>query len=131
MREIRFEVWEVWSTLEGKKDEIRIPCVNQEFACRMKTMSRSPFGSPGDWVIPFNSSGEKLNFKIEIDDVRVERVRDITGDGAYFEGIMPGSGPLARTARMNFKMAWEAKHGKDFPWKKDPFVWVVSYRLVQ
>jgi hypothetical protein len=64
---------------------------------------------------------------LELTDVHVERVQDITGDDCLLEGIKPqGIGSdMAMVAA--FRELWESINGKG-SWESNPWVWVVSFR---
>ena len=82
---------------------------------------------------------------LEITDVRVERLRDITEEDAIAEGIIPkpggvfeGSRDTSRkgltlitpwlTAREAFSDIWDKINGKKHPWASNPWVWVIEFR---
>jgi hypothetical protein len=84
---------------------------------------------------------------LEITDVRVQRLQDITDDDAKAEGIreftmtaagretrLYGTDPLAseqgRTPREGFQIAWDAINGKRARWAVNPWVWAISFRRV-
>ena len=88
---------------------------------------------------------------LEITDVRVERLQDISDSDAVNEGIrastmppIPGTwyhavnGHMCQTARMAFSVLWDSINpndnlpigqGKD--WESNPWVWVVSFKVVR
>lgn len=70
---------------------------------------------------------------LEVTGARVERLHDITDDDARSGGIrhVPtgargGSGP---TSREQFAALWDRINGKRAPWEKNPWVWVVGFRV--
>lgn len=78
---------------------------------------------------------------LEITEVRVERVREITEEDARAEGCSWSDGaPEVDTgqfteqpyeAREEFQHLWNAVSEPRFGWDADPFVWVVSFRRVE
>lgn len=65
---------------------------------------------------------------LEIIDVRVERLKDITEHAAHEEGIneAPGWG----LCQSGFKRLWQAINGKN-SWKKNPYVWVLEFKPIK
>jgi hypothetical protein len=78
---------------------------------------------------------------LEVTNVRVERLQEITTDEAKAEGVLqPGvipSNTLIRNTegsipRTNFKILWESLNAKrGYGWDSDPWVWVVSFKREQ
>lgn len=84
---------------------------------------------------------------LEITDVRVQRVSDISKEDAIAEGIQvfplqsqndesawyqsePGVNQ-ARTAQQSFRLLWDSINFKrHFGWDKNPWVWAVSFKIV-
>lgn len=80
--------------------------------------------------------------RLDVLDVRAERIQSITEDDARREGIdiLDGAldeaelyaqakrmGETATDARVWFAVAWRDMHG-DAGWDRDPWVWVISFR---
>ena len=84
---------------------------------------------------------------LEITDIRVERLQEISEDDAKAEGVEPwvigdgwreyglppdveaaGTHPL-RSARDSFASLWESINGPG-SWKANPWVWVIEFRRV-
>lgn len=77
---------------------------------------------------------------LEIVNVRVERLQDISEADAVAEGVkwmpyedfepvaLPGRyGPVSGPARIAFKQLWESINGPG-SWKRNPWVWVVEFK---
>lgn len=68
---------------------------------------------------------------LEITDVRVERLRDLSEDDAKSEGIKPPSGGVLPgwEYRINFRDLWMSIYGAD-NWESNPWVWVIEFKVV-
>lgn len=84
---------------------------------------------------------------LEITDVRVERLNDISEEDAIAEGIQtigytgPGAGPNnyticidsvwlnSQTAAGAYAMLWESINGQG-SWDLNPFVWCISFKVI-
>lgn len=76
---------------------------------------------------------------LEITNVRVERLQEITADDAIKEGANPefevdiatfvhGGAIPGSTHYLGFKHLWNSINGKKHPWLSDPWVWVVEFK---
>nr|UCQ29774.1 hypothetical protein DCF74_09710 [Edwardsiella piscicida] len=79
---------------------------------------------------------------LEITDVRVERLQNITEDDARAEGVPPAGELLPKypdtyltprgdfaSARVAFQRLWESIYGDD-AWDCNPWVWVIAFRRI-
>ena len=69
---------------------------------------------------------------LEITDVRVERLQDISGMDAKREGVsvpahIPEDGADLDYARRGFRRLWEEIHG-ECSWDANPWVWVIEFK---
>lgn len=72
---------------------------------------------------------------LEITDVRVERLQDISEDDAIAEGVYAGfleydNGEGTETAKESFALLWNSLNGSG-SWKSNPWVWVVEFKRIQ
>lgn len=88
---------------------------------------------------------------LEITDVRIERLNDISEEDARAEGVSPCTvdpyqfddedqsyeaklaralGPGEFTAKFEFRRLWDKINSKKHPWHSNPFVWVISFKKV-
>jgi len=66
---------------------------------------------------------------LEIMQVRVERLQDITDNDVYAEGIPSTASDMMGEACLDFRAAWDTIYSKlGFPWASNPFVWVIEFR---
>lgn len=75
--------------------------------------------------------------RAEITEVRVQRVQDISEEGAraegceedrYRSGHEPGT---IETAVIAYERLWDRINGKTFPWASNPWVWAITFRRVK
>jgi hypothetical protein len=75
---------------------------------------------------------------LEVTEVRVQRLQEITEQEAVDEGIKLLNGRFtfnegmheSRTASESFRALWESINGAG-SWDKNPWVWAVSFRKIQ
>lgn len=72
---------------------------------------------------------------LEITDVRVERLQDISGMDAKREGVSvpahtPEDGADLDYARRGFRRLWEEIHGGG-SWEKNPWVWAIEFKRLE
>jgi hypothetical protein len=65
---------------------------------------------------------------LEITDVRVERLQDITFDDVNAEGI--DTRDRFTSWAVPFIELWNEINGKKYPWDSNPWLWVVSFKSV-
>lgn len=81
---------------------------------------------------------------LEVTEVRVERVQEISEEDANAEGIVckwiqrGPAGDLSQrcdrygnTATKLFEQLWDSINGTKHPWASNPWVWVVSFKRVE
>jgi len=69
---------------------------------------------------------------LEITGIRVERVREISVTDCLKEGVHPCR-PLDDFGKeINiFKDLWDGIYAKTFPWTENPWVWVITFKVVK
>ncbi|MCK7330234.1 morphogenetic protein [Enterobacter bugandensis] len=65
--------------------------------------------------------------KLEITDVRVERLNDISEEDARSEGI---SGSSAHDVKEAYAALWRSIYGSD-SWQANPWVWVIVFKRIE
>lgn len=109
------------------------------------------FQSPGDrkyhgwgretvkWGNPMFMPRWASRLVLEITEVRVERVQEITDEGCEAEGVRPSMDGDASDWRddengwhRTFRQAWDALNaGRGFGWDVNPWVWAITFRRVE
>lgn len=117
----------------------------------------------GSWTPSIHMPKEASRILLEITDIKIQRLQDISEDDAVAEGIenllegvlldLPkgdkvpyeptyrnyidkegGWGVCADDAIHSFKTLWKSLENKEQPeghWDSNPWVWVISFRMVQ
>jgi hypothetical protein len=75
---------------------------------------------------------------LEITDIRVERLQDISEKDAIAEGVNQSTCPimpLGNSASVvdwiaGFRLLWDSINAKKHPWASNPWVWVVEFKPV-
>lgn len=67
---------------------------------------------------------------LEITDVRVERLQDITDADALAEGVDQTNTSIGGYATERFKRLWESINGPD-SWDANPWVWAIGFKRVE
>lgn len=99
----------------------------------LMTHIKSPYGYKGDrlWVRwkPSIFMPRKLSrINLEVTDVRVQRVQDISRLDALAEGV---NGGVVNSAVENFEVLWDSINGlKEKGWIANPWVWVVEFKVM-
>ena len=85
-------------------------------------------GAEGRWRPSIHMPRWASRITLEITDVRVERLQDISNEDAVAEGI--GTPCDMRYAALDaFKPLWESINGHD-SWEANPWVWVIEFKRI-
>lgn len=98
-------------------------------------------GELGRWRPSIHMPRWVSRISLEVTDVRVERLQDITEEDAIAEGIERTSGgnywkdylhPVmpAMTARYSFASLWKSINGPD-SWEANPWVWTIAFNRLK
>ena len=96
-------------------------------------------GMEGATVPPIHMPRWASRITLEITDVRVERLQDISEADAVAEGCKPIRPELVqdglivrlgRSAVEEFRLVWEEIHGGG-SWEKNPWVWVIEFKKLE
>lgn len=88
--------------------------------------------SPGDpWIPSIFMPRWASAITLEITDVRVEKVQEITEEDARAEGVEPFHLPTGATLyKPAFASLWNEINGPD-AWDRNNWVWVISFKLAE
>lgn len=88
--------------------------------------ANTPELESSEWRSPIHMPRRACRLSLEITDVRVERVQNISEEDAHAEGfgVAFGPGMFSRA----FDSYWEEINGKTTPWSSNPWVWVISFK---
>jgi len=81
------------------------------------------------WKSPLFMPRWASRITLEIADIRVERLQEISEKDAYLEGvnIWYRGDAEPNTNKEAFEYLWNSLAKKDFKWKDNPWVWVISF----
>lgn len=100
--------------------------------------------SPLNWKPSIHMPKAASRLWLMIEEIRVERVLDITEEDAKAEGVQSGEGLLKGSClfydyeskqysltnpKSSFKSLWKSINGEE-SWTSNPWVWVVKFRLL-
>ena len=97
----------------------------------IETQYGTQYMSP-DWKSPMFMPKAMSRITLEITDIHVERLQDITAQEAIAEGM-----PIPYVARDEYepismyRELWEKLNSKrGYSWESNPWVWVISFKVV-
>lgn len=68
---------------------------------------------------------------LEITNVRVERLNEISEADARSEGVVAWHGTVNGTTYIpEFRLLWDKLNGKTWPWISNPWVWVIEFKII-
>lgn len=93
------------------------------------------------WAPSIHMSRRFSRITLEITDVRVERLQDISEEDAQAEGMQSIGVPILNTQdgshlgdqpsfRYGFMALWNKINGKKYPWASNPWVWVIEFKRI-
>lgn len=96
---------------------------------------------PSDWRPSIFMPRWASRIQLEITNIRIERLNDISEQDAESEGCIADPCDHARqicedigccgpTAKGHFKYIWESINGAN-SWDKNPWVWVIEFKVIQ
>jgi hypothetical protein len=93
-------------------------------------------GSP-PWKPSIHMPRWACRIELKVNDVRLERLKDISADDAIAEGVLSGiypsvnGRPLMDNEIINlYREIWESMYG-EASWNNNPWVWVIDFKVMQ
>ena len=102
---------------------------------RTEVIYREDEATAAKWRSPIHMPRWASRITLEITDIRVERLQEISYADAMAEGVEfgnitdPLTGEIDRDATEAFEVLWESIHGSG-SWDMNPYVWVIEFRRV-
>ncbi|MEQ9868754.1 hypothetical protein ABRP77_05585 [Pectobacterium odoriferum] len=127
----------------GGTGEFRVYRASNPDAIRYKTASGEI--APIKWIPSIHMPRHASRILLEITDVRVERLNDISEEDCWAEGIDAVDGrfdnaeiiDMARKigcciddAKPMFSLLWQSIYGAE-SWSENPWVWAVSFKRIE
>jgi hypothetical protein len=118
--------WNHDRTIEGVPAKYRSPkhCI----------FAASWDGIPLAWRPSIHMPRWASRLALEVTEVRVQRLQEITEEDAQAEGFRDryDAAPTGEkdTAAEVFREAWDEINGKRGPWASNPWVWAISFRRI-
>lgn len=139
------EIW-VKETFHACKPSGRFPELTKvwyNYKAEHKDRNPGPMWPPFDkWKSPLLMPKEASRILLEITGIKIERLQNITEEGAIREGIVFqkdslmqkenefwfGKDKVAQSARDMYKNLWSNMHGKE-SWDKNVYIWVIEFKV--
>lgn len=123
----RLYVREEWAARKGL-DDVRASELPRDTHILLKanTLYGHPrWCDPGKWRPGMHMPKWASQTGIEITELRIQRVQDITEEDAIAEGVVQ---PPDGMARHEFQNLWDEINGERATWASDPWVWCYTFR---
>lgn len=88
-----------------------------------------PYGALGD-IIPFADKDGNIKGEIEIIDVWLQRVQEISQEDTLAEGFSGDGISGSAAAYAQFADIWISIYGAE-NWSENPWVWVIEFKQIQ
>lgn len=121
----RFERYWTQSTHDAEKAGLKVDSDGQ--------YHWEPGKAPTRWRPSIFMPKEAARIWLDVTDVRVERLSEITEEDAIAEGIRIGIGGMPYfSCREAFAALWNSLNAKrGFGWEQNPWVWVISFERIE
>nr|WP_275973464.1 hypothetical protein [Rosenbergiella nectarea] len=84
----------------------------------------------GPWTPSIHMPRWASRIMLEITDIRVERLNDISEEDAKAEGAPTECCVIGDKYFLGFRSLWKSIYGQD-SWQSNPFVWVIEFKRVE
>lgn len=86
--------------------------------------------SPEKWTPSLHMPRWASRILLEITDVRVERLNDISEENAKAEGAPTECSVIGDKHFLGFRTLWKSIYGED-NWQVNPWVWVIEFKRIE
>ncbi|MDH2337329.1 hypothetical protein [Clostridium perfringens] len=131
------ETWNINPSWEFDKNYIKLPSKESKYIYK----ATSDFN--GGWKPSIHMPKEAARIFLKVTSVRAERLKDITDEGCYQEGIsstsfydeaehiqIAGIGLNDSLERAAFGLLWNSTVKEDkYSWEGNPWVWVIEFEV--
>lgn len=94
--------------------------------CNMFLKDDGSYSENVPWRPSIHMPRDAARIFLKVTNVRIERLQDITEEGAIKEGF--NEVPELFTAKDLFESEWNSIYSKrDYPWAYNPWVWVIEF----
>jgi hypothetical protein len=128
----RLWVRETWTAVDQRGFGARSSrLVDGDDEIRFRADNKATLGEGGCWIPSIYLPRWASRITLEVTEVRVERLQEITAEGARAEGVPTETGLVgAHRALEAFASLWDSISG-DGTWASNPWVWVVSFKRTE
>jgi len=116
-------VRETFAMSYDTEDHPELPGNDQETGYVYKADGK-PFYQIDKWKPSIFMPREACRIRLEITNIRVERLREISESNAISEGIIHNS---MNDPRIEFQWLWQSINGIE-SWELNPYVWVIEFK---
>jgi hypothetical protein len=67
---------------------------------------------------------------LEITEIRVQRLQEISAQDAIAEGIAKSPTSYPRDERDDFRDLWDSINANKYPWASNPYVWALTFKKI-
>jgi hypothetical protein len=100
------------------------PCFDDKSGTQYRADER---GCTGPWRPSIFMQRKRSRITLEIAEVRVERVQDISPDDCVAEGVTVYGSTDSGDLRQAYAELWDSINGKTYPWASNPWVWAIHF----
>lgn len=84
------------------------------------------------WQSPIHMPRWASRITLQITDVRVERLQEITDDDALAEGVDRTNSSIPTYPIQRFQRRWDSLNAKNgWPWESNPWIWVIQFKRLE
>lgn len=141
------EAWTQWDCIGCRRNENTCACSSNEFFERFPHYKEITYKATykelegidiAKWHSPLFMPKEYSRIKLEITNIKVERVQDISEEDAMGEGMRDSRGfnmmpsyTSENHYKLKFKKLWDFIHRKDeFNWELNSWIWAIEFKRI-